>query len=101
MAQHGAAQRDRDCCCCYSPTSQQPTSPDAPVAHPPRCPHEPCRSSWPRLCALQRFYGGISNGTCYDSQPLSPPFVAPNRKLSLWDVMAGLRHHNQGTKFDP
>lgn len=61
----------------------------------------PCRSSYPRLCALQSFFGGQSNASCWASLPLSPVFLKASRKLSLWDMFAALRHHNEGTPQDP
>ena len=32
---------------------------------------------------------------------MSPVFLRPRRRLGLWDVMAGLRLHNEGTPQDP
>ena len=73
-----------------------------PPAYPPPPPCAPaCSSSYPRLCALQSFFGGQTNASCWASLPLSPVFLKPNRPLSLWDMFAAVRHHNEGTPQDP
>jgi hypothetical protein len=62
-----------------------------------------------RVCALFGEYFGVDNDTCFQQGPYFPVFLPPKNKtnpeqptkLSVHDVMRGLRNHYQDTKNDP
>ncbi|MEI6056820.1 MAG: C69 family dipeptidase [Lentisphaerota bacterium] len=53
---------------------------------------------YPRVRELLKMYSGFN----YDkNDALYPVFMEPTKKMSVWDVAAGLRNHYNGTANDP